>query len=177
MKKDLKYYMGLPYTIEILPIKEEEGGGFLARIPLFGIQGIVGDGLTIEEAIASLNITKEIIFSKLISENQEIPEPQIDNNHDDYSGKILTRMPKWLHHKLSINAERNDSSLNMYIVTLLASAVEQDVSLARYEEINSNIVNMCDCVTQINKNIASRFAMNLNSSFSFSDEYSDVKAA
>lgn len=174
MEKNLKYYMDLPYVIEILPLKKEEGGGFLARIPLFGIQGIVGDGSTVEEALANLDITKEIILSKLISENIEIPEPQID---DDYSGKILTRMPKWLHHKLAINAERNDSSLNLYIVTLLASAVEQDISLSKYEEINNNVASMCDCVKEIKDNIVSKFAMNFNSPFSYSDEYTEAKAA
>jgi len=96
---------------------------------------------------------------------------------DDYSGKILTRMPKWLHHKLAINAERNDSSLNQYVVTLLASAVEQDISLSRYEEINRNIINMCNCVKDIKDNMISHFAMNINSRFSYSDEYSDAKAA
>lgn len=174
MEKNLKYYMDLPYVIEILPLMKEEGGGFLARIPLFGIQGIVGDGSTVEEALANLDITKEIILSKLISEKIEIPEPQID---EDYSGKILTRMPKWLHHKLAINADRNGSSLNLYIVTLLASAVEQDISLSRYEEINSHVVSMCDCVKEIKDNIVSKFAMNFNSSFSYSDEYTEAKAA
>jgi antitoxin HicB len=174
MEKDLKYYMDLPYVIEILPLKMEEGGGYLARIPLFGVQGIVGDGPTVEEALANLDVTKEIILSKLISENIEIPEPQTD---DEYSGKILTRMPKWLHHKLAINAERNDSSLNLYIVTLLASAVEQDISLSKYEEINSNVANMCDCVKEIKDNIVSKFAMKFNSAFPYSDEYTEAKAA
>ncbi len=174
MEKDLKYYMNLPYVIEIIPLKKEDGGGYLARIPLFGSQGILCDGSTVEEALVSLDITKEIILSKLISENIEIPEPQID---DDYSGKILTRMPKWLHHKLAINAERNDSSLNLYIVTLLASAVEQDISLSRYEKIDSHFANMCDCVKEIKDNIVSKFAMNFNSPLSYSDEYTEAKAA
>jgi predicted RNase H-like HicB family nuclease len=177
MEKNLEYYMGLPYVIEIVPLSKEDGGGILARIPLFGVQGIVGDGATVEEALTNLDITREIILSKLISENIEIPEPQTEKTDDSYSGKILTRMPKWLHHKLAINADRNDSSLNLYIVTLLASAVEQDISLSRYEEINSHVTSMCDCVKEIKDNIISKFAMNLTPSFSYSDEYSEAKAA
>jgi predicted HicB family RNase H-like nuclease len=168
--------MGLPYSVEITPISVEDGGGFLARIPLFGAQGIVGDGSTIEEAVENLKITKKIIFNHLISENIEIPEPEAEKQIDDFSGKIMVRMPKWLHHKLTVNAEKNNSSLNLYINTLLSSAVEQDVSLSRYEEIKSYIVNTCDCVKEIKDNIASKILMT-NYHPGYSDDYSYRKAA
>lgn len=29
--KDLKYYLSLPYEIIVLPISQDEGGGYLAR--------------------------------------------------------------------------------------------------------------------------------------------------
>lgn len=38
---------------------------------------------------------------------------------DDYSGKVLVRMPKELHQWLTLSAKRNDVSLNQYIVYLL----------------------------------------------------------
>ena len=36
MKKDLDYYMNLPYTIEIIRIPDSQGGGFSARLPEVG---------------------------------------------------------------------------------------------------------------------------------------------
>ena len=48
MENDLNYYLNLPYKIEIVQIPPDEGGGFSARLPLFG-QSIVGGGETREE--------------------------------------------------------------------------------------------------------------------------------
>lgn len=177
MEKNLKYYMGLNYVIEIVTIPNDKGGGVLAKIPIFGSLGVVGDGNTVEEALANLEISKEIVLEILINDKKVIPEPADAEILEDYSGKLLTRMPKWLHHKLAIQAENNNSSLNQYIVTLLASGVEQDISLSRYEEINNNIVNMCTSVKEMKDDIKSRFAMSFSFGVPYSDEYGDAKAA
>ena len=76
MKKDLEYYLNLPYKIEIEPIPEEEGGGYLARLPLFGRMGITGDGETIEEALSDLKDFKKRNFEHYLKEGREIPEPE-----------------------------------------------------------------------------------------------------
>jgi len=55
-KKNLDYYMKLPYTIEVVPIPESQGGGCTARLPQIGRFAITGDGETPEEAINSLEI-------------------------------------------------------------------------------------------------------------------------
>ena len=52
-KQSLEYYLALPYAIEISPIPQDDGGGYCARLPQFGVAGIIGDGETIEEALAS----------------------------------------------------------------------------------------------------------------------------
>ncbi len=36
MKRDLKFYMSLDYPVEIRRLSEEDGGGYLACIPLSG---------------------------------------------------------------------------------------------------------------------------------------------
>ena len=54
MKKDVDYYMGLPYTIEVTPLLEKEGGGFHACVPLLGRFAICADGKTHQEAIDNL---------------------------------------------------------------------------------------------------------------------------
>ena len=75
MKKDLNYYLSLPYAIEVQPIPDEEGGGFMARLPQFGALGIVGDGETSEEAVQDLHENKKRRFAHYIAEGLEIPEP------------------------------------------------------------------------------------------------------
>jgi len=58
MKKNLDYYLSLRYPVEIIPIPEEEGGGYMARMPQFG-DAIIGDGDTPEEALADLEEFKK----------------------------------------------------------------------------------------------------------------------
>jgi antitoxin HicB len=119
MKKDLNGYLSLPYKIEIVPIAEDEGGGYLARLPQFGVLGIVGDGETKEEALADLAESQKERFQKYLEEGLEIPEPETDP--DEYSGRFLVRFPKYLHRELSKAAKENGVSLNQYICTLLSN--------------------------------------------------------
>lgn len=121
MTKNLEYYLNLKYEIEIIPISESDGGGYLARIPQFGEMGMVGDGETPEEALNELNDYKQHAFKRYLDEGLEIPEPVIKD--DSYNGKILLRVPKYLHRELSGYAQKNDTSLNQLIISLLSSAL------------------------------------------------------
>ena len=120
--KTLDYYLELPYKIEIKPLTDDEGGGYSAILPQFGSMGIVGDGETIVEAIEDLETIKKVVFERLLSKGQIIPEPEDDISQ--YSGKILTRIPKSLHARLIKEARENGSSLNQYIVYLLSSRID-----------------------------------------------------
>jgi predicted RNase H-like HicB family nuclease len=75
MKKDLEYYLSLPYRIEVKPIPDEEGGGFIVRMPQFGVLGVIGDGESPEEALRDLDENKRLRFAKHLSEGFEIPGP------------------------------------------------------------------------------------------------------
>ena len=74
--KELDYYLNLPYRVEIVKISEEEGGGFMARLPQFGELGIVGDGDTVQEALRDLARNKKLRFANYLAEGQYIPEPR-----------------------------------------------------------------------------------------------------
>ena len=56
MKKNLNYYLSLNYASEISVIPEDEGGGYLACIPL--LPGCMTDGETVEEAYTNLQDAK-----------------------------------------------------------------------------------------------------------------------
>ena len=134
MRKDLDYYMGLNYPIEIRKIKEEEGGGYMATIPSLGKYAFVGDGETGEEALKSLDEIKEYLFEKYLQEGIPIPEPPEDEEEEkQFSGRFLLRIPSELHRELAHRAEANDTTLNQYCSYLLTrqsgiESAERDLS-------------------------------------------------
>jgi len=112
-KKELiRYYMGLPYSIRIIP---EEGGGYFAEVE--ELSGCMTQGDTIEEVMKNIEEAKESWLTVAIEEGIEIPQPR---EMEEYSGKFLVRMPKSLHRRLVNLAEREEVSLNQMVVALLS---------------------------------------------------------
>jgi predicted HicB family RNase H-like nuclease len=144
MKKDLKYYLALLYKIEIVPILEDEGGGYMARLPQFGTLGIVGDGDTIEEALADLEENKKDRFQQYLEEGIEIPEPEKES--DDYSGRFVVRLPKYLHRELTQFAQKNAVSLNQYVCTLLAKNFQSDRLAATLTGMHEELQSLNQCI-------------------------------
>ena len=62
IKNKLNYYLKLPFEIEVEQIPEEEGGGYVARLPELGRYTLAGDGDTPQDAIQSLEEIKKIMF-------------------------------------------------------------------------------------------------------------------
>jgi len=140
MSKDLSYYMSLDYKIEIEAIPKNEGGGYIARLPQFGKYGIIGDGDTREEALADLDKAKDARFARYLKENTTIPEPE--HELEEYSGRLLLRLPLFLHRDLAIYAQKNNTSLNTLITSLLSSSLQiiRDANELKrlFEEIRSD---------------------------------------
>lgn len=116
--KDLNYYLNLNYEIRIRQLSEEEGGGWLAEIPL--LSGCMSDGETVEEAIKNLNDAKKCWIEASLELGRSIPEPVAD----DFSGQLRVRMPKSLHKVLSERAKEENISLNQLIIYHLARGVD-----------------------------------------------------
>ncbi len=106
----------MDYRITLRALSEEEGGGWLAEIP--ELPGCMSDGETTQEALENLQDAKETWLEMAKETNMRIPEP---SNIDSYSGKFLLRIPKSLHRHLTLEAEREGTSLNQYIVYLLSN--------------------------------------------------------
>lgn len=117
MKKDLDYYLKLPYTIELIPDSEQ---GWFVRIK--ELRGCMSQGDTIEEAYEMIQDAMRGWLEVAIEDNILIPEPAPD---EDYSGKFVVRLPRSLHRQLVETAEREGVSLNQFVNVALARAIEQ----------------------------------------------------
>jgi predicted HicB family RNase H-like nuclease len=135
VKKDLKYYLSLRYPITITPIAEDRGGGYEASILQLGRYTFVGDGDTIENAIKNLNKLKKEYFKNFLKERITIPEPE--RGDEEHSGRILLRLPKYIHKALLEQARNAGVSLNQHVSNLLAFGIP-------IHELKKTIKEMCD---------------------------------
>lgn len=106
---DIKEYMQLPYTKLIQEMNDESGHYFYGRI--LELDGCQSTGDTLEELYENLNEAMEGYLETKMEHGLEIPVPV---RSEDYSGKFVVRLPKSLHQRLSIEAEKEGISLNQY---------------------------------------------------------------
>ncbi len=111
--KTLKYYLNLPYKLEIVPDPDE--GGFVARYP--ELPGCITVGNTIDDVVNNALDAKNEWLQAAIKSNAEIAEPLA---LDDYSGQFKLRIPKSLHRSLSEHSKEEGISMNQYCVYLLS---------------------------------------------------------
>lgn len=113
MKKTIKYYMSLPYKLEIVPDPDE--GGFVARYP--ELPGCITVGNTMEDVAANALDAKKEWLAAALEEGITISEPV---ELDDYSGQFKLRIPRSLHRSLSEHSKAEGVSMNQYCVYLLS---------------------------------------------------------
>jgi antitoxin HicB len=112
MKKDLNYYLQLPYTIRIT---KNDDGTYFAEVE--ELLGCITEGETETEALEMIEDAKQAWIAVALQRQITIPEPI----KETFSGKFNVRMPKFLHRQLVYQAKRENVSLNTYITTSLAS--------------------------------------------------------
>lgn len=113
--KNLEYYMSLPYNKIIQEVNDESGHYFYGKI--MELDGCQSTGDTLEELNTSLAEAMEGHIEVMLENEMEIPEPIKEEN---LSGKFVIRVPKSLHRRLVIEAEREGVSLNQYAMYKLA---------------------------------------------------------
>ncbi len=116
--------MNLLYKVEITP--EEGSGGFNAAIPL--LKGCMAFGETLEEAYAALAEVKQAWLEIALTRNWKIPEPLSETK--EFSGKFNVRLPGYLHRELVELAEAQGTSLNPFVIALLAEGAGRAVTSA-----------------------------------------------
>lgn len=112
---ELKDYMKLPYTRLVQEMNDETGHYFYGRI--LELDGCQTTADTLSELYESLNEIMESYLEIKLKNNLPIPIPE---SVDKYSGKFVVRLPKTLHQRLTIEAQREGVSLNQLALYKLA---------------------------------------------------------
>ncbi len=112
---EIKDYMKLPYTKMVQEMNDESGHYFYGRI--LELDGCQSTGDTVEELYKNLNEAMEGYIEVKLENNLRIPVPETIEN---YSGKFVVRLPKSLHQRLVIEANREGVSLNQLALYKLA---------------------------------------------------------
>ena len=113
--KDLKYYLSLPYKLEIVPDVEE--GGYAARYP--DLPGCITCADTMDVLMKNAEDAKKIWLESALEDRIKINEPT-GKNISEYSGQFKLRIPKSLHKNLADRARQEGISMNQYCLFLLS---------------------------------------------------------
>jgi predicted RNase H-like HicB family nuclease len=108
-------YMKLPYNIIIRHVNDDSGEYYFATVQ--ELDGCMSDGATLEEAHANVREAMEGWIETKLEAGLSVPTP-IDT--DSYSGKFVVRLPRTLHRRLAVEAEKEGVSLNQYTLYKLS---------------------------------------------------------
>ena len=115
MKKNLNYYMSLPYS-KVVTFHDDESGQYYVS-EVLELPGCSSTGDTEAEALECLNEAMQGYLQTKLDYNDLIPEPVIT---DGFNGKFLLRLPKSLHRRLSFESQKEGVSLNQYALYKLS---------------------------------------------------------
>lgn len=104
------------YRVEL---RYEEDGTWTVSVP--DLPGCVSAGATPDDAVASVGDAIDSWVAAAEETGRSVPTPTALD--DEYSGRLLLRMPRGLHRASASKASAEGVSLNTYCVTALTSAV------------------------------------------------------
>ena len=113
--KPLNHYLSLNYPYEL--VRDPDQGGYLASHP--DLDGCAAQGESADEAIAELDVARELWIETRLEDGLYVPEPA----PEEPSGRVTLRIPSSLHAKLIRVANRQGVSLNLLLTTVLAEYV------------------------------------------------------
>jgi len=116
-RKDLEYYLGLPYTTVVEKRNDGQGPYYVARV--LELPHCLIHGGSPEEAVSDLAGVEKDWLEDCLERGIHIPEPE----KQEYSGELRLRMPPSLHRRLAITARKEGISLNSYLNSILSGSV------------------------------------------------------
>ena len=112
--QQVKNFKTRDYVYSVVWSEEDEA--FIGRVLEF--PSLAAHGSTQAKALNEIRSVVEHTFEDLLESGEEVPEPL---NKRPYSGKLVVRLPKYLHRQLAIEAAEEGVSLNQLISTKLAA--------------------------------------------------------
>ena len=113
----------------------DEDSDLIAEAP--DLPGCVADGRTPDEAVENLREAMRSWISSRLAAGLAVPEP---SGTEEFSGRILVRMPKYLHKRLAEQAREQSSSLNQYLVSILSEGSARAQGWASNFPSNANTI-------------------------------------
>jgi len=133
MNKDSRYYLNLKYPLIIR--EGEENGEKVYSLEIPDLPGCGAEGKTLEEAKEKLEEAKKLWIEESLTRSLPIPEP----GEEEYSGRILLRIPPFLHGQLRKRARQAGVSLNKYISAALESGATLSAIFEKIESLKKDI--------------------------------------
>ena len=128
----------LRYPVSLRQMPEDEGGYWLASIPLLGEGLFIADGETPQEALDALEDRRRRLYDRIVASGKPVPLPmEAAVPVEMPSGKWLQRASPQFHAELREAARKSNLSLNEYCnqclqrghaVQSMYSAAEQALS-------------------------------------------------
>ena len=109
-------YLDKPYNTIVKKIKDKADEYYYGQV--LELDGCQSTGNTMDELDKNLRVAMEGYIETKLAHDLPIPEPR---DQGSFSGKILVRLPKSLHHRLALEADKDNVSLNTLIVQKLSS--------------------------------------------------------
>ncbi|MGM9946756.1 toxin-antitoxin system HicB family antitoxin [Floccifex sp.] len=136
----------MEYSMKIYTIDFENGRTeWCVEYP--DLQGCVGGGDTLQEAIEDAELSKRIYLDYLKENGINVPKPTEEK--DLPSGKIALRVAKTTHKTLIENAKKEGISLNSYIQTAINEKIGRD---QEFDRVLNAINDLKESVKLINEN-------------------------
>ena len=105
-------YLRLPYRMEVY----FDDGTWAAEFP--ELPGLVAGHETWDGLQAAVEDAKRAYFDAMLESGRPIPSPR--PRHEEFSGRLVLRLPKSLHREAAHAAQREGASLNSFIMAAVA---------------------------------------------------------
>ena len=126
------------FPIELKQLTEDDGGGWLARIPKLGSMLFKGWGETESEAVANLYEVGADILAEY--ERRGLERPQPASTGKQYSGRFQVRTLPAIHALLAEKADEDDQSLNGTVNAIFTQYFEHRTLLSEILSLKREVL-------------------------------------
>jgi hypothetical protein len=144
MKMTREEWESLRYPMELQRLSEEEGGGWMAWIPLLGKGLFTVDAETAEDAVRDLEALRRSLYDTVMNSGRPVPLPSDVTDATSASGRWLMRTSRRLHAELKAAAASEGVSFNSYC----ESALERGHTIRSLEAALERLTDEAHAVIQ-----------------------------